>query len=1264
MDAWTRWMKTVIPVLLFAFVFGGGWFYHVQKQTIRQMIETNLSAVARLKADQIAAWREERLQEAAVLQEDPFLNMNAANFLAEPANENAMDLRAYFDSIARHWNYNNVLLTDLEGNVRLSLREQVDANFGETSVIANAVRDQKPALSDLHMDAQHPTPHISVVAPLFTGKGQTPEAVGAVILVCDASRLLFPLIQFWPTPTKTAETLLVTRDNDYVLFLNDLRHMPGTALQLRIPLNQTDVPAVMAANGRQGVFEGKDYRGVKVLSAILPVPNSPWFMIAKIDAAEAFVFWRWRAIFIIGLFASLVGMTVVFGLFAWQREKKNRYLALYRSEAMLRATVERHSVTLKSIGDAVISTDALGRVELLNAVAEKLTGWSDKEARGRPLEEVFRIVNEFTRESIEDPAARVLREGLVVGLGNHTLLLSRDGTEYPIADSGAPLRADDGTLSGVVLVFRDQTEERMAQKLAGMRLALTEYAASHAMSELLCKILDEIGALVDSPIGFYHFVESDQKTISLQQWSTRTLEEFCRAEFDTRHYDISRAGVWANCVLEKKPVIHNDYPSLEHKKGMPNGHAELIRELTVPVMREGRVVAIVGIGNKPVDYMEKDARIVASFADMTWEIVGRKRAEEARREREKIYGAIINQAAEGIALVDLETLRVVEFNDAACNGLGYSREEFAQLHLFDVQGRLTREEFADVIRKLEETGHVHFENRQRRKDGSMRDVLVSKQVIVLHDRRYMVALWLDITDLKQSDRSLRESEERYRVLFEGSPHGVVAYDSEFKRFVFANPSMCRMLGYTETELLELGIGDVHPRTDLNFVVSEFESLVRGEQNLSSDIPCLRKDGTLFYAQVAAALTTIRGRKYYVGFFTDITERRKAEEESEKLQAQLNQAQKMESVGRLAGGVAHDFNNMLGVIIGRADIALLRDVSPQVREDLTEILKAGRRSAALTRQLLAFARQQTAEPKLLDLNDTISGMFKMLRRLIREDIDLSWMPGMELWQVKIDPIQVDQVLVNLLVNAGDAISGSGAIIIKTENVFIEDSSVGESGELAPGDYVLLSVSDTGTGMSREVREKAFEPFFTTKELGKGTGLGLSTVYGIIKQNDGFIYVESKPREGATFKIYLPRSEDEAAAAPSGEAGGERRKGTETILLVEDDEAILNLSRMILESLGYAVIAAHTPLHAIQLAEEHTGNIRLLLTDVVMPGMNGRELLETLRVAIPGLKHLFMSGYTADVIAHRGVVDEGVNFIQKPFRIDDLATKVRQVLDNSN
>ncbi len=330
------------------------------------------------------------------------------------------------------------------------------------------------------------------------------------------------------------------------------------------------------------------------------------------------------------------------------------------------------------------------------------------------------------------------------------------------------------------------------------------------------------------------------------------------------------------------------------------------------------------------------------------------------------------------------------------------------------------------------------------------------------------------------------------------------------------------------------------------------------------------------------------------------------------------------------------------------------------KDLQEIRKAAEHSADLTRQLLAFARKQTVELRVLDLNETVEGMLKMLRRLIGEDIDLVWLPDEGLWPVKMDPSQIDQILANLCVNARDAISGVGRVTIETGSARFDEAYCADHAGFTPGEYVLLAVSDDGCGMDTETMDKLFEPFFTTKRSGKGTGLGLSTVYGIVKQNNGFLNVYSEPGQGTTFRIYLPRNMGKAEQMIKDEPVAADTTGSETILVAEDEPAILEMTTAILRNLGYTVLEAATPGMAIRIAEEHTGPIHLLITDVVMPGMNGRDLAGNILSLYPDIKFLFMSGYTANVIAHRGVLDEGLHFIQKPFSMSNLAVKVRKVL----
>jgi signal transduction histidine kinase/CheY-like chemotaxis protein len=395
--------------------------------------------------------------------------------------------------------------------------------------------------------------------------------------------------------------------------------------------------------------------------------------------------------------------------------------------------------------------------------------------------------------------------------------------------------------------------------------------------------------------------------------------------------------------------------------------------------------------------------------------------------------------------------------------------------------------------------------------------------------------------------------------------------------------------------------------------------------------------------------------------TDITERKRREDERERLQGQVHQAQKMESVGRLAGGVAHDFNNMLSVILARSEFALeALDPADALYDDLKEIQQAGQRSADLTRQLLAFARMQAAVPRVLDLNDATDRMLNMLRTLLGENVSLLWRPGDDLWLVRVDGSQIDQILANLCVNARDAIADVGTVTVETANVTFDESSCAGHPERRVGEFVLLAITDDGHGMGEEVREHIFEPFFTTKQLGQGTGLGLATVYGIVQQNGGFISVRSEVGEGATLSVHLPRYYGQAQDDVPSFAEDRPRSRGETVLLVEDEAAILRLGRTMLERLGYEVLAAATPGEALRLAEQHAGRIDLLVTDVVMPEMNGRRLAERIGALVPDLKCLYMSGYTADVIADQGVLTEGIHFIQKPFTINGLAESVRTAL----
>jgi len=523
----------------------------------------------------------------------------------------------------------------------------------------------------------------------------------------------------------------------------------------------------------------------------------------------------------------------------------------------------------------------------------------------------------------------------------------------------------------------------------------------------------------------------------------------------------------------------------------------------------------------------------------------------------------------------------------------------------------------------------------------------------------------DITGHKRVEEALRESQERYRELVAALPQGVFECDADgFIQYV--NDITFEMFGFDREDFFpgKYHVLQMIAPEDRDRAEANVGNLFKSEKSPSAEYLALRKNGSKFPMQVYSSRIMREGVPTGMrGIIIDITERKRAEEDREKLRVQLTQAQKMESVGRLAGGVAHDFNNMLSVILGRTELALNKlSQGDTLRNDLTEIRKAARRSSELTRQLLGYARRQTISPLVLDLNKTLAGMLKMFSRLIGEDIDLAWRPGKLLWPVKMDPSQLDQIVANLCVNARDAIEGVGKVTIETRNVTLDENYCADRPGFEPGDYVMLAVSDDGSGMDKEVLQYLFDPFFTTKELGKGTGLGLATVYGIVKQNEGYINVSSEPGKGTTFKIYIPRHREQPAAATKESGTTPPIGGTETVLLVEDEPTLLKMGKAMLETLGYQVLAAGSPSEAVRLVRGGGQRIDLLVTDVVMPEMNGRELAARVGGLCPGIKTLFMSGYTADVIAHHGVLASGVSFIHKPFTIKDLSIKIKEALSD--
>jgi two-component system cell cycle sensor histidine kinase/response regulator CckA len=635
------------------------------------------------------------------------------------------------------------------------------------------------------------------------------------------------------------------------------------------------------------------------------------------------------------------------------------------------------------------------------------------------------------------------------------------------------------------------------------------------------------------------------------------------------------------------------------------------------------------------------------------EVGQHKHARMMLEESESKFRTLIDLAAVGILLGSNDGV-ITDANRSMCEIFGMHREDLIDLHISQLP--FTQESLAtsplrfDLLQSGEK---VVSDRRISRLDGS--EAAIEMQTIMMPDGTYQ-SIFRDITERLQVELELRDSEERFRTLHNASFGGIVIHDQGL--ILDCNQGLSDMTGYSRDELIGMD--------GLELLAPQWRDLVR--QNIQNqytkpyEVEAVRKDGIILPISIRGSMIPYKGRTARVTEFRDISAQKEAAEEKLKLEEQLFQAQKMETIGQLAGGVAHDFNNMLGVIIGYSEMAMMKlDSSTPLFNDLTKIRKAADRSAEITRQLLAFARKQTVEPTILDLNETVEGMLQMIRRLIGEDIKLIWLPGDDLWRVKMDASQIDQILVNLCVNARDAISGVGELIVELENCTLEEKDYTDTGVSIPLEYVRLSVSDNGCGMSEETLHHAFEPFFTTKGVGVGTGLGLATVYGAVKQNNGTVKVSSTLRKGTTIEIYIPRYSGKGQDKPAEPAAEGNVPGSETILIVEDEETILDLARAMLENLGYQVLTTISPPQAIELTESFTDRIHLFLLDVIMPEINGRDLAQELLAIKPEARCLYMSGYTADIIASQGLLDEGVELLQKPFSQQDLAAKVRQSLD---
>jgi len=882
----------------------------------------------------------------------------------------------------------------------------------------------------------------------------------------------------------------------------------------------------------------------------------------------------------------------------------------------LRKSEERFRTIAENAFDLVALLDERGHYIYCNSTHKEILGYSPEELVGRSC---FDLVHPDDREDAE----RLFETCLAAKKPSEILLLRlllRDGRTLLVEQQARLLADDEGALR-ILLNSRDVTKQKRAETQLNLALKIAnigywdyecatdrvEWFSGH--EDLFGISMQEFGGTLDA---VQHCIHPEDRASSLLNLS-KTLEE--NAPYDNTYR-----------------VIH------------PNGDIRWLHSY----------------GHLSLDANGNQVHIFGITQDITdW-----KKAEEELIRQSDFTRRIFNSSEDHLAVVDVDG-RILDTNDAwrrfaHQNNAGDERTWGPGANYF----RQCSSAAGDIS-----SAHDAFEGIRRVQDGRLPSFEMEYHCHSPAEQRWFIMRILpfigrpgtvlishvNVTARKLAEDALRESDERFTLAFNSAPIIITISSLEDGSYLHVNQRFVDISGFNRDEAIgkssvELGWTSRYDQEQL------LENILRYGKVNEIELSQHTKSGKTLLCKLWGEVITVAGHKRLLSIALDVTEHRKVEQ-------QFLQAQKMESVGRLAGGVAHDFNNMLCVILGHAEIALDKvDHTHRLFTDLQEIRKAAERAAVLTRQLLAFARKQTVSPKLLDLNETVEGLLKMLLRLIGEDIQLSWQPAANLGQVMVDPSQIDQILVNLCVNARDAISGIGKIIIETGNIALDEEYCAHHDGFVAGEYVRLAVSDDGCGMDKDTLAHIFEPFFTTKGIGEGTGLGLATVYGIVKQNKGFINVYSEVNSGTIFTIYLPRNQGMAEQKRKEGPAEAVSRGNETILLVEDDPPILEVTTIMLQKQGYTVLAASTPGKAISLAGEHLNEIHLLMTDVIMPEMNGRDMARELLSIYPQLKCLFMSGYTADVIAPHGVLEDGVHFIQKPFSLQALAAKVREVMDS--
>ncbi len=1243
-------IKYILCSILLIIVFLSTLLLSFQYTSITYNVHQKLSSLVNVKSDSINSWIKDQIDDVNLLTNSEIFNFLFFSYISNPDNDTYQQLQHFLKFYSNNNDIKEILIVDDNFRIIFStFNIIINLTENEFNYLKECRTNKKTLISDLHYDDKKTVLHLSVISPVSFSNTSSPSFY--IICISDVKDVLMPILSHWTGNDESAETYLIEKRSKHIYKFDNKTIFPQL-INFFIDTLPGDNFIYYHLNQTNHLVKSKDFYNNIVLSYGASIPEVSWIIISKQNLS--ILFGQWYIILVLACIILILSMSGLIGfvIIYTKNNEKLYYQKLSHIQNDQLKQFLQYKLMLESIGDAIIVTDNKGNIEIFNYIAELLTGWQYREVAGKYIGDVLNIFNKNLLLSDDDIFQSIVK-GSFQGDYHTSVILSRNNTVIPVDFKGTLIKNNEENILGTIIIVHDRTKESFFHLLSEIRIRFINYAMQHTKDEFIHFALKSVADITDSQVSCfvyykYYYNKTNQLTHIL---SPDLFNTYCVD--DTIDCTIDYLKLWNECNENRYPIIHNS--ESKYFRCNASDLSKSLREVFIPVFINNSLVAILGVGTSSKDYSPIDISRIQILAEMVYEI-------QLHKEKEESYKNLVMLANDLACIADLNTATFLMANPAFEKVLGYTQDELLSkpfiecIHPDDVQKTV------DIIHNelLKGNDVITFENRYRCKDGTYRWLDWNLHPVPSSGIAYAIAH--DITERKTMEEILRISEEKFRKIFEHSNDGIclheLVYDDSGKpfdyRIVDVNSQYENILNLNKEDVIG------------NLATEVYSTKEPPYFNIFSEVALTGKSMTFetyyepmdkyFFVSVFSPQTN-----QFVTVFKDITEQKKAEEERDRLREQLIQAQKLESIGRLAGGVAHDYNNMLEVILGNAQLALMQiDSKKDIETYLNEIVNAAKRSAEVTRQLLTFARKQITEPHVININQVIENMQKMLRRLIGENIELRWIPQQELWNVLIDPTQINQIVANLCINARDAINDNGVITVTTQNMILDENYYKDIPDCLPGEYVVLSVTDNGSGIDKNIINKIFEPFFTTKEVGKGTGLGLSTVYGIVKQNKGFINVYSEKGVGSTFKIYFPRYfstediKDKIITDENPTGKGER------LLVVEDEESLLKMIHLMLVRLQYNVITASTPSEAIDIMKTRGHEVDALLTDLVMPQMNGVELYHTIKQTKPDIACIFMSGYT-DIMLYEHIINKDTNFLQKPFSMLELAKKLRNVLD---